>query len=265
MKLREARNGWGSTYSNAWPLIALGAYGEVAAKNMGPNEVEIAFDGDTRTVKLPAEPGTGGATFAFKGKGDGRKLSLKTSGNGAVFANLSIATRPALMPLEPENKGFAIKRTYEKVEIDGSIQPAENLKVGDLILVTLDVNLPNERETYLAIDDALPAIFEAVNPDFKTSETQRVNARRQSRSLYATHSEIRKDRVLFFADDVFGAGDYSLQYLARIVAPGEVTAPPAKIEAMYEPQRFGLSGTGRITAAPRPFDKGEVAVAAAPK
>jgi uncharacterized protein YfaS (alpha-2-macroglobulin family) len=265
MKLREARNGWGSTYSNAWPLIALGAYGEVAAKNLGPNEVEIAFDGDTRTVKLPAEPGTGGATFAFKGKGDGRKLSLKTSGNGAVFANLSIATRPALMPLEPENKGFAIKRTYEKVEIDGSIQPAENLKVGDLILVTLDVNIPNERETYLAIDDALPAIFEAVNPDFKTSETQRVNARRQARSLYATHSEIRKDRVLFFADDVFGAGDYSLQYLARVVAPGEVTAPPAKIEAMYEPQRFGLSGTGRITAAARPLDKGEVAVAAAPK
>ncbi len=173
---------------------------------MGPNDVEIAFDGETRTVKLPAEPGTGGATFEFKGKGDARKLSLKTSGNGAVFANLSIATRPALMPLEPENNGFAIKRTYEKVEIDGSIKPAENLKVGDLILVTLDVNIPNERETYLAIDDALPAIFEAVNPDFKTSETQRVNAQRQTRSLYATHSEIRKDRVLFFADYVFGAG-----------------------------------------------------------
>jgi hypothetical protein len=34
---------------------------------------------------------------------------------------------------------------------------------------------------------------------------------------------------------------------------------------MYEPQRFGLSGTGRITAAARPLDKGEVAVAAAPK
>ncbi len=78
--------------------------------------------------------------------------------------------------------------------------------MGDLILVTLDVNIPNERETYLAIDDALPAIFEAVNPDFKTSETQRVNAQRQTRSLYATHSEIRKDRVLFFADYVFGEG-----------------------------------------------------------
>lgn len=262
MKLREARNGWGSTYSNAWPLIALGAYGEASAKNLSANRIEIAFDGNAKTIELPAEPGSGEVAFDFTGKSDARALSLKTSENGSVYASVSLATRPALMPLEPENKGFVIKRRYEKVEIDGSIAAAENLKVGDLILVTLDINIPNERETYLAIDDALPAIFEAVNPEFKTSETQKVNAAREARSLYATHTELRKDRVLFFADYVYGAGDYSLQYLARVVAPGEVTAPPAKIEAMYEPQRFGLSGTGRITAAPRPLDNGEVASAA---
>ena len=265
MNLREARNGWGSTYSNAWPLIALGAYGEASAKNLTANRIEIAFDGNAKTIELPAEPGSGGVAFDFTGKSDARALSLKTSENGSVYASVSLATRPALMPLEPENKGFAIKRRYEKVEIDGSIAAAENLKVGDLILVTLDLNIPNERETYLAIDDALPAIFEAVNPDFKTSETQKVKAARETRSLYATHTELRKDRVLFFADYVYGAGDYSLQYLARVVAPGEVTAPPAKIEAMYEPQRFGLSGTGRITAAPRPLDNGEVAAADLPQ
>lgn len=259
MKLREARNGWGSTYSNAWPLIALGAYGEASAKSLTANRVEVAFDGNTKSIELPAEPGSGEVAFDFTGKSDARALSLKTRENGPVYASLTLATRPALMPLEPENKGFAIKRRYEKVEIDGSIAAAENLKVGDLILVSLDINIPNERETYLAIDDALPAIFEAVNPDFKTSETQKVNVTRETRILYATHTELRKDRVLFFADDVYGAGDYSLQYLARVVAPGEVTAPPAKIEAMYEPQRFGLSGTGRVTAAPRPLDNGEVA------
>ncbi len=259
MKLREARNGWGSTYSNAWPLIALAAYGESTAASLSSNRIELGFGGQKETVELPAEPGNGGATFTFEGVGPDRSLSVKTEGDAPVYANVSIATRPALMPLEPENRGFAIKRRYEKVEIDGSIAPAEGLKVGDLILVTLDVNIPNEKETYLAIDDALPAIFEAVNPEFKTNETQRVNTERSARMLYATHSEIRKDRVLFFADYIYGAGDYSLQYLARVVAPGEVTAPPAKIEAMYEPQRFGLSGTGRITAAPRPLGSGEVA------
>lgn len=266
MKLREPRYGWGSTYSNAWPLIALAAYSEASAANLAGNEIGVAFGGESRNVTLPDEPGTAAAEFTFSGKGaEERKLSLTTSSKAPVHASVSVATRPALIPLEPENRGFAITRRYEKVENDGSIHPAGNLRVGDLILVTLDVNLPNERETYLAIDDALPSIFEAINPDFKTSETQRVNAGDQARRLYANHSEIRKDRVLFFADYVYGAGDYRLQYLARVVAPGEVTAPPAKIEAMYEPQRFGLSGTGRITAAPRPLDPGEVAAASLPR
>lgn len=145
------------------------------------------------------------------------------------------------------------------MELDGRIVPAENLRVGDLILVTLDLNVPNERETYLAIDDALPSIMEAVNPEFKTSETQRLQARGASRTFWTNHREIRKDRVLFFSNYVSGAGDYSLRYLARVVAPGEVTAPPAKIEAMYEPQRFGLSGSQRLTAEARPLDPGEVA------
>ncbi len=259
MKLREVRNGWGGTYSNAWPLIALAAYAEASAASLSANEVEIAFEGGTKSVSLPAEPGSGEVAFDFSGKPEDRKLSIRTGGDGPVFANLSIATRPALMPLEPENRGFAISRRYQKVETDGRIAPAENLKVGDLVLVTLDLNLPNERESYLAIDDALPAIFEAVNPEFKTSETQRVNAVRSARTFWTSHRELRKDRVLFFADYVHGAGDYSLQYLARVVAPGEVTAPPTKVEAMYEPQRFGLSGTGRITAAARPLETGEVA------
>lgn len=259
MKLRELRNGWGGTYSNAWPLIALAAYAEASAASLEANEVEVAFEGGTKSVSLPAEPGSGELAFDFSGKAEERRLSIRPGGSGPVFANLSIATRPALMPIEPENRGFAISRRYEKVEIDGRIAPAEDLKVGDLVLVTLDLNLPNERESYLAIDDALPAIFEAVNPEFRTSETQRVNAVRPVRTLWTNHRELRKDRVLFFADYVHGAGDYSLQYLARVVAPGEVTAPPAKVEAMYEPQRFGLSGTERITATARPLDTGEVA------
>ena len=73
------------------------------------------------------------------------------------------------------------------------------------------MNIPNDRETYLAIDDPLPTIFEAVNPTFKTQETQRVNADREARTLYTSFREIWKDRVLFFADGVFGAGQFKFK------------------------------------------------------
>lgn len=260
LDLRQPTRGWGSTYSNAWPLIALASYSEAVAGTLAANDVAVVFDGETREVALPAEPAGESLAFSFDGSLGVDALQLKPSSASPVYATVTIETRPELVPIEPENKGFAIARTYEKVETDGSIVPAEDLAVGDLILVTLDINLPAQRETYLAIDDPLPAVFEAVNPSFKTQETQRVNKDRNSRRLYTNHREIQKDRVLFFADNVFDAGDYSLQYLARVVAPGAVTAPPAKIEAMYEPQRFGLSGTGQVTASARDLGPGKVAM-----
>lgn len=259
MKLRLPTRGWGSTYSNAWPLIALANYSESVAGTLSANDITVAFGEEEKTISLPDEPGSGAAKFSFEGSVRSDALSVKPSSSTPVYATLTVETRPELMPIEAENKGFSIQRSYEKVNTDGSIGAAENLHVGDLILVTLDINIPNERETYLAIDDALPAIFEAVNPTFKTQATQRVNKERSKRTLYTNYREIQKDRVLFFADSVYSAGDYSLQYLARVVAPGEVTAPPAKIEAMYEPQRFGLSGTGRITAGARDLSPGKVA------
>ena len=258
MKLRQPQRGWGSTYSNAWPLIALAAYGDAAS--LSPNDVAVSFGDEKNVIVLTAEPGSGAAAFSFDGDVKSRALSINPGAAGPVYASLQIATKPELIPMEPEQNGFTIHRQYQKVETDGSISAADELRVGDLILITLDLNIPNERESFLAIDDPLPAIFEAVNPNFKSQATQQVNRERKARTLYTNHRELRKDRVLFFADSTFRAGDYSIQYLARVVAPGEATAPPAKIEAMYEPQRFGLSGTERISAASRDIKSGKIAV-----
>ncbi|MEM7601675.1 MAG: alpha-2-macroglobulin family protein, partial [Verrucomicrobiota bacterium] len=248
MKLRQPRNGWGSTYSNAWPLIALAAYSESVAGTLSSNEVTLTLGDEKNTISLPDQPDSEQAGFEFDGQINKSDLKITPGSDSPVYISMTVETRPELMPIEPENRGFAIQRSYEKVRPDGSLTTAEDLVVGDLILVTLEVNIPANRETYLAIDDALPSIFEAINPTFKSQATQKVNSQKKRRTLYTNYREIRKDRVLFFADSVFSSGDYSLQYLARVVAPGMVTAPPAKIEAMYEPQRFGLSGTERTAA-----------------
>ncbi|NRB75424.1 MAG: hypothetical protein HRU46_13765, partial [Verrucomicrobiales bacterium] len=259
MKMKQPLRGWGSTYSNAWPLIALAEYGKSESATISSNQLTIALGDDSREVTLPGQPGSGATSFTFDGSLAGKNLAVTPSAASPVYATLRIATRPELAPLEAENNGFAIKRTYEKVETDGTIVPAENLRVGDLILVTLDVNLPAGKETYLAIDDPLPAIFEAVNPRFTTQATQQVNQEGRKRTLYANHRELQQDRVMFFADYISGEGDYRTQYLARVVAPGQVTAPPAKIEAMYEPQRFGLSGTTIISASALSLESNKVA------
>jgi uncharacterized protein YfaS (alpha-2-macroglobulin family) len=53
---------------------------------------------------------------------------------------------------------------------------------------------------------------------------------------------------LFFADEIWSPGRYQLNYLTRVVAAGAATAPSAKIEIMYQPERYGLSGTQRLGA-----------------
>ena len=65
----------------------------------------------------------------------------------------------------------------------------------------------------------------------------------------SSYQELREDRALFFADQL-NPGRYTLRYLARVISAGSATAPAAKIEEMYHPDRFGTTGTMKVTALP---------------
>ena len=152
------------------------------------------------------------------------------------------------------DRGFAINRLYQVIAPDGQLQTTNDFEIGDLVLVTLDLNIP-EKQHYLAIDDPLPAIFEGVNPEFESQNGRAIpgsaaGSDPDRKRLYTQHREMRRDRALFFCDYLYLAGDYQIQYLARVVASGEATAPAAKIEAMYSPQNYGLSATERVIAQP---------------
>ena len=58
-----------------------------------------------------------------------------------------------------------------------------------------------------------------------------------------SHSELRSDRAVFFLDHVWRKGTYTVTYLARCTLAGQATAPPAKVESMYEPDNFALSAS----------------------
>ncbi|MDB6004011.1 MAG: terpenoid cyclase/protein prenyltransferase alpha-alpha toroid, partial [Prosthecobacter sp.] len=141
---------------------------------------------------------------------------------------------------------YAIDRTYQRIADDGSLTKLDAPKVGDRVLVTLNFSTPVEAR-YLVIDDPLPANFEAVNPEFKT---QAMAGAGLSNTWTSDYNEIRTDRALFFTNFAPARGKFSLQYLARVIAEGDTTAPPARIEAMYQPDKYGLSPTQRIRTLP---------------
>src|SRR4029077_20691993 len=76
---------------------------------------------------------------------------------------------PAVIKQPRQDGGYAVSRSYQKVGDDGKLQPAESFRVGDRIIVTLNVK-SNRPGRLVAIDDPVPSVFEALNLDFKLDE-----------------------------------------------------------------------------------------------
>jgi uncharacterized protein YfaS (alpha-2-macroglobulin family) len=90
-------------------------------------------------------------------------------------------------------------------------------------------------------------VLEAINPEF---ETQNSDLGEGMQPWFCDHREIRADRALFFTDYAPQKGTYAIQYLARVIAEGDTIAPSARIEAMYEPQKYGLSASDHLKTLP---------------
>jgi uncharacterized protein YfaS (alpha-2-macroglobulin family) len=158
-----------------------------------------------------------------------------------------IESRPPETQQPRQDQGFGLQRIYERLDDDNHPQDLRGLRIGDRVLVTLKLTV-HETARYVAVDDALPAILEAVNAEFKTQTAGPAGLSAGTDGEWlSSFREIRKDRCLHFADWV-APGNYTLRYVARVRAAGTVTAPAAKMEEMYHPERYGLSGMQTVSS-----------------
>ena len=240
-KLIQERNPyghWNTTWVNAWSLLALAAYAENHDEEK-PATVTLAGTDGPQTITL--EAGKPAVSLDFPLGGD---LALTASSDQAAYVRVKLASKPDLAPQKPVAKnGLQITRFYERVKSDGSVEPLESAKLGDLVRVTLRVDLPSDDSRYLIVEDRLPAIFEAVNNDF-ASQAAHGNAGATSDNDWSvSHSELRSDRAMFFFDRVWRRGPQEITYLARCTMEGKAIAPPAKVESMYDPDNTALSAS----------------------
>jgi len=250
LQSRNGRGEWGNTFTNAWTLTALAAY-ERSLKKVGE---PLAATGHWDTQVIPLNLAAGFSSthvnFALNQALSAKPLSVELPAGREIYGRIEARSFPPQRAFAGENKGYAIERSYEELNMDGSTSGTEDLRVGDMVVVTLKIEIGGG-DRYLAIDDALPAVFEAINPEFGTqSEREGDQLPDGTQAWFCDHREIRTDRALFFTDFAPAKGKFSLQYLARVIAEGDTTAPPARIEAMYQPDKYGLSPTQRIRTLP---------------
>jgi uncharacterized protein YfaS (alpha-2-macroglobulin family) len=168
----------------------------------------------------------------------------------ALFSRVEVRSFAQDREFKGENKGYSIQRSYARLLPDGTMAGADDLRVGDMVVVTLGIEIGGG-DRYLAINDPLPSVLEAVNPEYETQ-----NARSGAQlpdgveAWFCDHRELHADRALFFTNYAPQKGRFQLRYLARVIAEGDSIAPPARIEAMYEPDRHGLSPSQSLRTLP---------------
>lgn len=229
---------WRSTWVNGWSLLAISQYASHQSlsdepvlvsfeTDDGEKEISLTKDSPTAALSMPLTPAT--------------LMSLKSS--APAYVRINVAAKPAIAPVTPvAMNGLSIDRFYEKVLPSGQTEVLTQPAPGDLIRVTLRVTLPKDDSRYVVVDDPLPSIFETVNSDF-ASQGSGQNVRTSEEDWTVSHSELRSDRAVFFMDRVWKSGTYEITYLARCTIAGEVTAPPAKVESMYDPENYALSAS----------------------
>jgi uncharacterized protein YfaS (alpha-2-macroglobulin family) len=240
---RNPYGNWRTTWVNGWSLMAMASYADAQDVKDETVALNLATNDGTETISLTSEQPTASRTFKLNAD---LKLDLSASQN--AFVRMKVSAKPKIVPQQPVAKnGLSVDRIYERINADGSAAILTEPKVGDLIRVSLRVTLPQDNSRYLVIEDPLPSIFETVNNDF-SSQKAAAGIRTSENDWNVSHSELRTDRALFYLDEVWRKGTYTVRYLARCTIAGKAVAPPAKVESMYDPENFALSASRAFSA-----------------
>jgi len=252
--LLDAReNGrWTNTQDNAMSLHALTTYYQ---------RVEPDAPGVGATVELGGRT-IGTATFTERTDGPERielampdllrhttagaetALTVARSGTGPLYYVSRLRYVPTGVTGAAAN-GIRVERRYEPFVEDGTAPPAERFAAGDLVRVTIVVDVPQERR-YVAITDPLPAGLEAVDSFFRTTAADLVRDAERATDAGGwwferggfDHVERHDDRVQLFATRL-AAGRHEFSYVTRATTAGTFAAAPAEAEAMYAPEING--------------------------
>jgi uncharacterized protein YfaS (alpha-2-macroglobulin family) len=242
--LRRPDGRWYTTEDNMWSLIALADY--VRTATAGNTTVTVAAGGTT--LGQPKVSGAGVAVTRTKLSALGATtIDLAATGDTHYAVRVVEARRDDGVAL---SKGFSVTRTY----LDDAGKPLTSIKTGDLVTVKLTITAA-QPQRWVAMVDPLPAGLEVVNPRLASSvDTSRdpsagVDHVDPWSGVDWVHQEMHDDHVEWFADEM-PDGTFTLAYKARAATAGTFTALPARIEAMYDPDVMGRTGSSKVTIAP---------------
>jgi uncharacterized protein YfaS (alpha-2-macroglobulin family) len=261
----QRQNGhWETTQETAWSVLGLTEYMLATGELQGSYAYQVTVDGkqvgggtvDKTNVDQPQR-----LSVAIKDLVQATANDLvitRDSNNGKLYYSAYLNYYLPADKIPPQNKGIIVGRQYFAVD-QATLKPTdraiESAKLGDYVQVKLTIIAPTDL-SYLALEDPLPAGFEAVDTTLKTSSVaaSSPNIKEQPTKeisqvydlfykpyySYWTESQVHDNRVSAFAP-FLGRGTYEYTYTMRASVAGEFRALPARAWEMYFPEVFGRS------------------------
>jgi uncharacterized protein YfaS (alpha-2-macroglobulin family) len=236
MVVDDARNGriYTSTQEEAWMVLAAQA---------------LAATSKDLTVKVDGEDhkGTFNVTYSEEAL-QARSVTVQNTSDLPAQSILTVSGNP-LVEDPAASQGYTITREYYK--LDGSKADLTKVKQNDRLVVVLKITEPETKYARLLVVDPLPAGLEIDNPKLMSSDTlSALDWLKQD--VTESAAEYRDDRFVVAADRASGQpAFFNFAYLVRAVSPGHYVHPPATVEDMYRPERFGRTGFGTFDVAPK--------------
>ncbi|HET7460200.1 MAG TPA: alpha-2-macroglobulin family protein [Longimicrobium sp.] len=264
----EAEYEW-TTQDYGAAVLALFRFEQMQTRAGARDRIVRVRQGGRVVTEQRARPGQTPAHTALTGlvtrRWDGRKVlrvNLQGVGAGpAVYYQLTVREVDARTTYTPLDRGISVERWYETVDTH---RPVTTVVEGQVVRVRLRITLPEDR-SMVVLDDPLPAGLEAVDLSLRTvspfaadllaTEDNSEEHKDEDRGWWSwgswdggmwspfDHSEIRDDRVVYFARRLW-RGSYNATYLARATTAGRFISGPAHAEEMYNPGVHGRSGGG---------------------
>lgn len=252
---------WSSTRDTALCIEAIAEYWKESGEMEPAMTVEIWIDGKKKNTVEINKDNLFDFDNSFKLMGQSvtsgkHTIELRKKGSGPLYYNayVSYFSKEDFIPkagldlratrkiyklvkddskeLAPDKSGKVVKQVGDKMKRIPLINNAM-IKSGDVLEIEITIESKNEYE-YICIEDPKAAGFETV----------------EARSGYngnaiGAYVEYKNEKVVMFAQHL-GHGKYSVSYKVRAEIPGNFSALPTKVYAMYAPELKGNSDENKI-------------------
>ena len=216
-----------STQENAWMVLATRALAkEPLALDINGSPARTAVYRSYRASEL-----------------EGKPVRITNTGDVPVQVVVSASGSP-VTPEPAASNGFKIERNY--FTLDGKPADISKARQNDRFAVVLTVTEPQPEFGHIMVSDYLPAGLEIDNPHLVSSgDTGTLDWIEDG--VEPQNTEFRDDRFTAAIDRA--ANDksvFTVAYVVRAVSPGKYVLPQAYVEDMYNPSRYGRTGTGTV-------------------